>query len=166
VNGANGKGFFETKFGKFRSADFGAASIDFVDGDENGFAAATKPGRGFAVERDDAFLNVDDEDDDVGGFDGEFDLFESGAGDDVVGFFAAKQAETAGVNESESEAMPFGFGGNAIASYTRAVMDDGDATSDNAVKKRRLSDVWATDYSNESWHAGKMVQKGRLRKEK
>ena len=57
--------------------------------------------RHFAVERHDAFLHVDDEDDGVRGFDGDFDLFERGLDDDVVGFFAAQQTDAAGVHERE-----------------------------------------------------------------
>src|SRR5215475_4805378 len=91
MDGTDRKGLFEAEFGKFGRAGFGAVRVDFIDRDENGFATATKADGGFTVERDDAFLDVDNEDDDVGGFDGEFDLFQCRTGDDVISFFASKQ---------------------------------------------------------------------------
>jgi hypothetical protein len=166
VNGADGKGLFEAEFGKFRSAYIGPTSVHFVDGHENGFAAPAEAGGGFTVERDDPLLNIDDKDYDIGGLDRQFDLLERGTGDDVVSFFTAKEPNPAGIHESEAVAMPFGLGGNAIASDARPIVDDGDATAGDAVEKRGFSDVWATDNGDESWHGPKMLQKERLRKEK
>jgi hypothetical protein len=113
----------------------GFIGIDFINGDEHRFAAAAEAFGDFTVERDDAFLDVDDEDDDVGGLDGEGDLFDGGLDDDVAGFFAAKQPDSAGVNESERASAPFGFGADAIAGDARLIVDDGDAASDDAIEQ-------------------------------
>src|SRR5262245_31793783 len=102
MNGADRKSLFEAEFGEFDSASFSAARVPLVDRNEYRFAAAPKPAGSLSVKGDDAFLDVDDENDDVGGFDGEFDLFQGRAGDDIVSFFAAKQPNAAGVDESES----------------------------------------------------------------
>src|ERR1051325_11498896 len=88
MDGADRKNLFEAKFCKFRSARFGTVSVDFIDGQKNRFATAAKPDGGFAVEGNNTFLHVYDEDDDVGGFDSEFNLFQCGARDDVIGFLA------------------------------------------------------------------------------
>jgi hypothetical protein len=166
VNGADWKSFFKTKLGKFRSTYIGPASVHFVDGHENGFAAAAETGGGFTVEWDDTFLNIDDKDYDIGGLDREFDLVEGGASNNIIRLFAAKQADAAGIHEGKWAAMPFGFNGNTIAGYTRAVVDDGDSAPDNAVEQRGFSYIRATDDGDESWHTSKMRQKGALRKEK
>lgn len=156
VNGADGKSLFEAKCGKFRSAYIGATSIHFIDCDENGFAAATKTDGGFTIERNDTFLHINNQDDDIGRFDGEFDLFEGGPGDDVICLFAAKEAYPTRVNESERSAMPFSFGGNAVPRDAGAIVNDGDAASDDSVEERGFSDVWATDNGYKSRHSAKM----------
>jgi len=166
VNGADGENFFEAEFGKFGRAGFGPIGIHFVDRDKNGFAAATKSDGGFTVEWDNAFLNVDDEDNDVGGFDGEFDLFQSGTGNDVVRFLTPKEADAASIDKGKSATVPFRLRGDPIAGYTRAVVNDGNATADNPIEECGFSDVRATDDSDESRHATNMEQKMALRKKK
>src|SRR5262249_15453417 len=138
-------------------------SIDFVDCDENRFAAATETDGSFTVKWDDAFLNIDDEDDDVCGFDGQFDLFECRAGDDVIGFLAAKQADAAGIHKGESASMPFGFGGNAVASYARSIVDDGDAAANNPIEEGGFSDVWTTDNGDETGHGASALKSWRVK---
>lgn len=145
VNRAHGKNGVDAEAGKIGSGRFRAISINFVNGEENRFAGDAEAAGDFLVERGEAFLDVDDEDDDVGGFDGEFDLFDGGGGDDVGGFFAADEADATGIHEGEAAAVPFGFGGDAIAGDARFVMNDGDAAADNPVKKGGFSDVRATD---------------------
>ena len=146
------KDFLEAELGKFVGMGRGAVSIDLVDGDEHRFAAATEACGGFAIKRDDAFLHIDDEDDEVGGFDSELDLFERGFRDDVGCLFPTEQANAAGIDECERLAMPFGFGADAIARDAGLIVDDGNAPPNDPVEERRLADVRATDDGDESRH--------------
>jgi hypothetical protein len=84
VNGADGENFGESQLGKFTGADVVAVIIDFVDGHQRLLARAAQPGGDFLVQRHDAFMHIDDQDDDACGFDGQFDLLEGGAADDVA----------------------------------------------------------------------------------
>ena len=103
----------------------------------------------FAVKRHDSFLHVDDEDDCARGFDGDLDLFERGFDDHVVGFFAAQQADAAGVHERVDAPVPFGLHAHAVARHAGLVMDDGDAPLDDAVEQRGFPDVRAADDGDE-----------------
>ncbi len=60
------------------------------------------------------------------GFNGDFDLFERGASDNVIGFFAAEQNIAAGVCKGEGAAVLFGPSGNAIGADAGAIVNDGD----------------------------------------
>jgi len=141
MNGADWECFVEAKLCKLHRLDLNPMGIDLVHCDQHWFATVTEARGGFAVERHDPFLDVDDEDDDIGGFNRDLDLFESGADDDVVGLFAPEQANATSVYEREGPAMPFGLGGNAIAGDAGLVVNDGDAPSDDAVEERRFPDV-------------------------
>ena len=105
--------------------------------------------RDFAVERHDAFLHVDDEDDGARGFDGDFHLFERGLDDDVVGFFAAQQADAAGVHEREGFSAPLGLGGDAVARDAGLVMHDRNPLADDAVEQRGFADIGPADDGDE-----------------
>ncbi len=154
VDGADGENGFEAEAGEVGGAKFGAVGIDFVDGEENRFAGSAEAAGDFFVEWAEAFLDVDDHDDDVGGFDGELDLFDGGGGDYVGSFFAANKADAAGVHEGETAAVPFGFSGDAIACDARFIVNDGDAASDDAVKESGFPDIGASDDGDESRHCG------------
>jgi hypothetical protein len=147
VNRADGENFLEAELGKFIHAGlFGAMRVHLVDRNQNGLAAAQAQFlRDFAVQRHNAFLHIDDEDDDVRGFDGQIHLLHRGLDDDVAGFFAAQQADAAGVHEREGASVPFGLGADAVARDARLVMHDGDAPSDDAVEQRGLADIGAAD---------------------
>jgi hypothetical protein len=158
VDGADREHFFEAKRGELKGCGFGFAGVHFVDRHDDGFAAVAEPGSGFAVKGYDALLDIDDEDDDVGGLDGQFDLLEGGAGDDILGFFAAEKADAASIDEGKGTAAPLSFGGDAVAGDAGLIMNDGDAPADNAVEQGGLSDVRATDYGNQTWHVLRMSQ--------
>ena len=97
-----GKIFSKPEPGKFVGVLFERGCVStLLAATRTGLPLRRRRSRDFAVERHDAFLHVDDEDDDVRGFDGQFHLFERGLDDDVVGFFAAQQADAAGVHERE-----------------------------------------------------------------
>ena len=56
---------------------FGPVGVHLVHGDQDRFAAAAQARGRFPVQRHDAFLHIDHENDDVGGLDGEFHLFQA-----------------------------------------------------------------------------------------
>ena len=101
--------------------------------------------RDFAVKRHDAFLHVDDENDGARGFDGDFDLFERGFDNHVIGFFAAQQADAAGVHERERFSVPLGLGADAVARDAGLVVDNRNAFFDDAVEQRGFADIRAAD---------------------
>src|SRR5437868_6844157 len=107
-------------------------SVHFVHRDQHWFATMTEPRGSFAVERHDAFLDVYDEDDDIGGFNGDLYLFEGGTNNVVVGLFAPEQTDATGVHEGEGLAAPFSLGGNAISGDAGLIVNDGDAPSNDA----------------------------------
>ena len=72
-------------------------------------------------------------------------LFERGLDDDVVGFFAAQQADAAGVNERERPPVPFGLGGDAVAGDAGLIVDNCDALADDAIEQRGLADIGPSD---------------------
>ena len=148
MNGAYRKNLAETERGEFRRLGFNAWSIDFIDGDQDGLAAAAQTLGGLAIERHDTFLHTDDQNDDLGRFDGEFHLFEGRLDDHVIRFFTAQQSNPTGVHQCERAAAPFGLGADPVAGDAGLVVNDGDAASDNPVKQRRLSDVWPANNGN------------------
>ena len=145
MNGAHREDFVEAELGKFHRLDLDAMGVHLVHCDKDRFAAVTEARGGFTVEWHDAFLDVHHEDDDIGGFNRDLDLFEGGANDDVVGLFAPEQTDAAGIHEGEGLATPFCLGGNAIAGDARLIVNNSDAPSNDAVKERRFPDVRPTD---------------------
>ena len=106
-----GKILRKAQFGENSSAPASAWSLSaLLTATRTGLPALPQTLGDFAVQGDDAFLQIDDEDNDGGGFDGQFDLLEGGLDDDIAGFFAAQQAQAAGVHEGEGAPVPFGFG--------------------------------------------------------
>ena len=83
VNRADRKHFLEAEPGKFVHVFFREAGVHLVDRDQNRLAAGPQFLRDLAVERHDAFLHIDDENDRARGFDGDFHLLQRGFDDDV-----------------------------------------------------------------------------------
>ena len=80
VNGADGKNFSKPQLGEFRRGGFGAVRVGLVDRHKNRLAGSRRRCATSLVQRHDAFLHIDDQDDDVGGFDGQLHLVERGLG--------------------------------------------------------------------------------------
>ena len=149
MNCADGKHFLEAEPGEFIHVLFRRTRVHLIDRHQNGFAAGPQFLRDFTVQRHDAFLHIDDEDDGARGINGDFHLFERGFDDDIFGFFAAQQADAAGVHERERFSVPLGLHAHAIARDAGLVMDDGDAPLDDAVEQRGFPDVRAADDGDE-----------------
>ena len=105
--------------------------------------------RDFTIQRHDSFLHVDDENDSARGFNGDFHLFERGFDDDIFGFFAAQQADAAGVHERERFSVPLGLDADAVARDAGLVVDNRNAFFDDAVEQRGLADIWPADDGDE-----------------
>ncbi len=145
MNGADGENFFKAELCEFISAGFVTARVHFVGCDKNRFSTATQTFRNFAIERHDALLRVDDENNDVCGLNGQIHLFNRRFDDDITRLFAVQQSDAAGVHEREGAPVPFRFGADAVARDAGQVMHNGDAPSDDAVEQGGLADVGATD---------------------
>ena len=145
VNGADGENGGEAEADEFVGVFFLVGGVHFVDGHDDGLAAFAQALGDFLVEGDDAFLDIDDEDDGAGGFDGDFDLFKGGLDDDVGGLFTAQEADAAGVHEGVGAAVPFGLDADAVAGDAGLVVNDGDALADDAVEEGGFADIRAAD---------------------
>lgn len=102
------------------------------------------------VERNDAFLDIDDQEDDIGRFDGQVHLLQRGGRDDILGLLAPEQADASGVDEGVGTAMPLCLGHHPVPGDARLVVDDGDAPADDPVEESRLADVGATHDGDET----------------
>jgi len=145
VNGAYRENLFETKFGKFINAFFGATGVHLVSSHENWFSALPQARRYFSVQRHDTFLHVDDEDNDVGSFDGQLHLLDGSFDDGVVGLFTAQQANATGVHQREWPPMPLGFGADAVTRDAGLIVNNGNAPPDNAIEQGGLADIRTTN---------------------
>ena len=148
MNGADGKHLFKTELGKFVHAFFRTARVHLVDRDQDGLAAAPQFFRHFPIQRHNAVLHVDDQNDDVGRLEGQVHLLHRRLDDDVIRLFAAQQTDAAGVHQRERTAMPFGLGADAIARHSRLIMNDGNAPADNAVEQSGFADIRPADDGN------------------
>jgi hypothetical protein len=129
---------------------FGLAGVRLVDGDEDRFARAPQTLGDLAVQGHDAFLQIDNKNNDGGGLDGQLDLLEGGLDDDIAGLFAAQQAQAAGVHQREGAPVPLGLDADAVAGDARLVVNDGDAPAGDAVKQGRLAHVGPSDNGDET----------------
>ena len=94
----------------------------------------------------DARLAVDDEDDRIGLFGAHERLFANGALEDVV----VAHLDTAGIDEREMNAAPFGLVIRAVARDAAHLMHDGVVAVRDAVHERRFADIGAP-YDGDDW---------------
>ena len=93
------------------------------------------------IQRDDALLNVDDQQNHVRRLDGQIHLQQCGSGDHIGGFFPAQQTDTARVHQRVGATMPFGLGHHSVTSDTGLIMNNSDAATDDSIEERGLADV-------------------------
>ena len=115
--------------------------IDFVDDEQDG-------GLGFAeflaegeVDGGEALVGIDDEEDDVGGGDGDIDL----EGDLLGKAIIEGGADAAGIDDVAGDGGGFAGCGDAIAGDTRLVVDDGDFPPGEAIEDGGFPDVRAAN---------------------
>ena len=141
MNRADRQHSFETQSGKLIQSGFRGVSIDFIDRDDHGFSRFTQKLGNFAIQRNDSFLNVHNENDYIRGFNREIHLINRRPRNDVRRFFPAQQTNAAGINESERTSENFGLGADAVARDARLIVNDGNAASDDAVEQRGFPDI-------------------------
>ena len=141
VNRADGKDFVETERGEFRGVGFDVRGIHLVGGHQDWPAAPAQTRGHLAVERDNPFPRVDDQNDDGCAVDGDLNLIERRPRDHVPLQFAPHQAQSACIDERKRLSVPFSLGAHSIAGYARPIVHDGYTPADDAVEERRFSDV-------------------------
>ncbi len=112
----------------------------------NGFAGGAEEAGEFFVERREAGLAIDDENEQGSFFDGDICLAQDFGRDE--GFVVGDDA--AGVDDFHFVAEPFGFAVDAVAGDAGLVGDDGAARAGQAIEERGLADVGAAD-DDERW---------------
>ena len=117
-----------------------APRVGLVGDEHHGFAAAAQAVGDLVLDRDDAGLRVDDEEDHVGLVDGRLGLPAHGRLD-----LAGRIVEAAGVHEGELPPAPVRRGVEAIAGGPRLVLHDGHALADDTVEEGRFADVGTPD---------------------
>src|SRR3954471_15624642 len=152
MDGSNRGQFVESQGSKFIDLRGYCGSIDLIDGHNDRFAAATELMSYFPVERDHAFLHIDHKNNGIGRLDGQINLLDGRACDDIESFFAAKQADPARINECKKSPTPFDFSGDAIARNAGLIMNDGNPAPCHAIEQRWFSNVWATDDGDKPCH--------------
>ena len=126
---------------KFRGERFLPSGINLVDGDEETFAGGAEKAGKFFIKRSDSGLGIDDENEQGGFGDGDVGLAKDLLRD--KGFVVGNDA--AGVDNFECVTAPFGFAIDTIAGDTGLIGNDGAAGAGEAVEKRGLADVRASD---------------------
>ena len=113
--------------------------VDFVDGEEDGLAAAEEEAGEGEVGRGELGAAVDDHDDGVGFFEGGLGLAEDFGGDegDVVG------DDAAGVDDARVGGLPLDLAVDAVAGDAGLVADDGAARAGEAIEEGGLTYVGA-----------------------
>ena len=135
MNGADRKHAVETQVGEFRRLRHHAIRVHLVDHHEDRFARLAQADRRLAIQGDDAFLDIHDEEDDLRRFEGDLDLLHGRLDDDVLRFLAAQQPDAARIHQRERTTVPLDLGGDAIARDPRLVMHDGDAATGDAIEQ-------------------------------
>ena len=122
-----------------------ASEVDFIDGEEYGFAATDEEAGEFEVGRGELSAAVDDHNDGVGFVEGDLRLAEDFGWDEgfVVGH------DTAGVDDAGVAALPFDFAVDAVARNAWFVADDAATGAGEAVEERGFADVGAAADSDE-----------------
>jgi hypothetical protein len=150
VDRADRKHFLEPEPREFIQVLFREARVHLVDRHHHGLAAGPQFLRNLTVQRHDTFLHVDHQNNRARRVNGDFDLRQRGLDDDIFGFFAAQQADAAGVYEREGFSVPLGLDADAVARDAGLVMDDGNAPLDDAVEQRGFPDIGPADDGDES----------------
>ncbi len=120
--------------------------VDFIDGEEHGFAGAQQEAREIDVGRGELGAAVYDHDDGVGFVESDLGLAVDFGGDEggVVG------DDAAGIDDAGDAAGPVDFTVDAVAGDAGLVAYDGAAGARESVEERGFADVGAAD-DGEGW---------------
>ena len=150
VDGADFGLLGEAEFAEFASAKAAAGGVGLIADEDDGFAGFAEDAGEFGVDGGDAFGDVDDEEEEVGDFEGDGGFGLDLGGEDVVGI----GADAAGVHDFEDGGAAAAFGGDAVAGDAGHVMDDGDVFSGEAVEEGGFPDVGTSDDGDGFRHSG------------
>ena len=112
-------------------------AVALVDAGDDGLAALLEHDGDIAVGGGEARADVAHEDDGIGIVNGHLSLHLHLGQDDIVG----AGLDTAGVDEDELAAVPFGLAVDAVTGDTGGVLHDGAALTDELVEQGRFTDV-------------------------
>lgn len=124
--------------------------VGFIDAEDDWFALAAELFGDALVDGVHAGEGVDDEDDEVGGGDGDV-CFGADDGAEVV---VEGGSDAAGVHDGDGEGSVFETGGEAVAGDAGSVVDDGDAAAGEAVEEGGFADIGAADDGDDAVAAG------------
>ena len=130
----------DAELAKVFGGGFHRFGVDFVDGEEDGFAGADEEAGELDVGRGEFGAAVDNHDDRGGFVKGEAGLGEDFGGDEVV----VIGHDAAGVDDASDLAAPFDFAVDAVAGDAGFVANDGAATPGDAIEEGRFTDVGAS----------------------
>ena len=153
VDGADAVGVAKSEGIEFGHVVLPFVGIHLVGYQNHRFAAATKDGCDVVVEVGDAVHRVNHEENDIGLFDGQFNLFVDFALEDVF----AIDYPSSGVYYGEFNAVPVDFAVLSVARGPGCGVGDGRACLGKAVEERRLAYIRTSDDGYEFSHNGVLV---------
>ncbi len=116
-----------------------AGAVALVDGGDNRFSAPLEHDRDVAVGGGQSGADVAQEHDDIGVINGNLRLHFHLGEDNIVGL----RLDSAGVNDDQLLAAPFGFAVNAVARDAGRILHDGAPLADELVEQRGFSHIGA-----------------------
>ena len=127
----------------------GVVKVDLVHHKQHRLVLASQALRDPLVERGHSVLRVDDEEDDLGGVDGELHLH-LGRGHDLRRTVSTLEADAAGIEQRVGAV--FNLGGDHIARDARLVMHDGNALPRQPVEEAAFADIRPADDGDDAGH--------------
>ena len=138
VDGGEGDGIAQTQ--RIELIDVGvhmAGGVHLVDAEHHGLAGALQHGGHFLVGGGDAGADLGDENDDIGGVDGQHGLLTHEHEDLVVG----TRLDAAGVHDVKDTAPPLALGIKPVAGDAGGILHDGELLPAEAVEEQGLAHV-------------------------
>lgn len=138
---ADRKRFGETEPVEVMGEIFMFRGVDLVDEEDHGRAALAEDGSELLIHRGQSVLGVGHEEDQRGRFDGDVRLEPDLGGESVL----KAGTDAAGIDDFEGARAAGAKGGDPVPGHTGFIVDDGDATADEAVENGGLADVGTPD---------------------
>ena len=114
----------------------GLVIVGLVDHHQHGLLDGTQLLGHLDIERNDALLDIDHEQDHVGRLDGQIHLLQRGSRDHILGLLASQETDAPRVDQCVRPTMPFGLGHHSITGDSGLIVHDGDAATDDSIEER------------------------------